>query len=277
MKQRTDPLTWMTVEDGLVKLSVDEFPDGSFRFTVDVDKLDVEYPIHVTLLTTLPEAMIGLFQVVGALQDHFNSLAEIHLIIQTFPDQRADRIEKPGQSVPAVISAAFIGVMNVQEIIVYDPHSPVFVDTLKTVTQASVHVVPANQCFEDTLWDSNLEESRIDYIVAVDKGSVGRAETTAEQYDAGVVYADKKRVEGKVVGHELIGPFQDVGPHDNIWVVDDLCDGGATFISIAKLLRETYKFGELNLYVTHGLFSKGKDELAKHFDTIVARFDYAAD
>jgi len=39
-------------------------------------------------------------------------------------------------------------------------------------------------------------------------------------------------------------------------IVDDICDGGATFILLAK---ELYAAGakEVNLFVTHGIFSKG--------------------
>ena len=42
----------------------------------------------------------------------------------------------------------------------------------------------------------------------------------------------------------------------NITIVDDLCDGGKTFIELAKVLKQ--KGAEkINLYVTHGIFSKG--------------------
>lgn len=43
-------------------------------------------------------------------------------------------------------------------------------------------------------------------------------------------------------------------------IVDDICDGGATFIALAERL----KFGDaksVSLYVTHGIFSKGKQHL----------------
>lgn len=41
-----------------------------------------------------------------------------------------------------------------------------------------------------------------------------------------------------------------------ILIVDDICDGGATFIALAKLLKEAGA-KEINLYVSHGLFTKG--------------------
>jgi ribose-phosphate pyrophosphokinase len=43
---------------------------------------------------------------------------------------------------------------------------------------------------------------------------------------------------------------------DRILIVDDICDGGATFVLLAhKLLELGIK--EVNLFVTHGIFSKG--------------------
>lgn len=47
-------------------------------------------------------------------------------------------------------------------------------------------------------------------------------------------------------------------------IVDDICDGGGTFIGIADSLNRR-SVEELYLYVTHGIFSKGMDNLARHF------------
>ena len=43
-----------------------------------------------------------------------------------------------------------------------------------------------------------------------------------------------------------------------VLIVDDLCDGGGTFVGLAKKLREAGAI-EVSLFVTHGLFTKGKD------------------
>jgi ribose-phosphate pyrophosphokinase len=68
-------------------------------------------------------------------------------------------------------------------------------------------------------------------------------------------------------------------------IVDDICDGGGTFIGLAKTIQERYRIGchcpglphrcgvvqplkKLSLYVTHGIFSKGLTELLKYFDKI---------
>ena len=51
----------------------------------------------------------------------------------------------------------------------------------------------------------------------------------------------------------------------DIIIVDDICDGGRTFIEIAKALpQDTTK----HLVVTHGIFSQGTDVIFDHFDTV---------
>jgi len=48
----------------------------------------------------------------------------------------------------------------------------------------------------------------------------------------------------------------------NMLMIDDICDGGATFINAAEYLQTHYQC-QLALYVTHGIFSKGTEPLIK--------------
>lgn len=50
-------------------------------------------------------------------------------------------------------------------------------------------------------------------------------------------------------------------------IVDDICDGGGTFLGLAKELKAK-NVGKLILVVTHGIFSKGLEELTTVFDEI---------
>lgn len=46
-----------------------------------------------------------------------------------------------------------------------------------------------------------------------------------------------------------------------------LCDGGGTFIGVAEELKK-HNCGKLFLFVTHGIFSRGFEELNKYFEKI---------
>jgi ribose-phosphate pyrophosphokinase len=67
---------------------------------------------------------------------------------------------------------------------------------------------------------------------------------------------------GEITGHELdINYASSSAPTGSYLIVDDICDGGATFLSIAKFLRELNPACKISLFVTHGIFSKGRKVL----------------
>lgn len=59
-----------------------------------------------------------------------------------------------------------------------------------------------------------------------------------------------------------------------VWVYDDICDGGGTFIGLVDSVLEFYRPASIHLAVSHAIFSKGFDSLLKRFDTI-SMFDNA--
>ena len=50
-------------------------------------------------------------------------------------------------------------------------------------------------------------------------------------------------------------------------IVDDICDGGGTFVGLGQALKKRGA-GDLCLFVTHGIFSKGFHDLMKYFKHI---------
>jgi ribose-phosphate pyrophosphokinase len=51
----------------------------------------------------------------------------------------------------------------------------------------------------------------------------------------------------------------------NCVIIDDICDGGGTFLAIANQINAAH----LTLMVTHGIFSKGVEVLEEKFDEII--------
>ena len=51
-------------------------------------------------------------------------------------------------------------------------------------------------------------------------------------------------------------------------IVDDICDGGRTFIELAKAIHGSRPTAEVYLVVTHGIFSNGLYELSKEITKI---------
>jgi ribose-phosphate pyrophosphokinase len=60
---------------------------------------------------------------------------------------------------------------------------------------------------------------------------------------------DTLKTSKELIGHEKKQQYR-------MLIIDDICDGGATFKNAALFLHEKYRC-EIALYVTHGIFSKG--------------------
>lgn len=89
----------------------------------------------------------------------------------------------------------------------------------------------------------------------------GRIACNTDHLDILVAHASKKRdpINGTLLGFDV--PEL---PNDPVLIIDDICDGGGTFIGIAQQLKTQVK----GLYVTHGIFSKGIPVVAENFDRI---------
>jgi ribose-phosphate pyrophosphokinase len=71
---------------------------------------------------------------------------------------------------------------------------------------------------------------------------------------------------GKLLGFYV--PSQPGFYQGPVLVVDDICDGGGTFIGIGGAVRAVGVNNPLNLYVTFGIFSKGLEALYEYFSHI---------
>lgn len=82
------------------------------------------------------------------------------------------------------------------------------------------------------------------------------------------LYAKKKRnaETGAFEGFEV--PARNQFESDKVLIIDDICDGGGTFIGISEALAAQGFNPRLGLYVTHGIFSRGISPLLKCFDRL---------
>jgi len=95
-------------------------------------------------------------------------------------------------------------------------------------------------------------------LVSPDAGANKKVLKVAQQYKGlDIIYCDKKRDTrtGKITD-TIVHPGHGSIRNKKLLIVDDICDGGMTFIKIAEAMNS---FGPeaIYLYVTHGIFSKG--------------------
>ena len=177
------------------------------------------------------------------------------LFIPYFPYARQDRVCNSGEALSVQVMGKLINAQNYHSVIVVDPHSaatPAVIDRCLVWDQIDV--------FHDI--KSDWSEWT---IVAPDQGAVKKCEDFAKRVGAKAVVGFNKTRElstGKITG---MVPLFEPDPDAAYLVLDDICDGGRTFI---ELVSHMSYVGTLELAVTHGIFSKGVGVVADHFDMV---------
>jgi ribose-phosphate pyrophosphokinase len=138
----------------------------------------------------------------------------------------------------------YLNFMDWEEIIIMDPHSSLTKDYVRFVKD----VYPIEEI------KKTIALTKADMICYPDKGAVSKY---SEIYAFGLgtpIYGEKVRDQstGNITSYKLIG-----NPKDrSVLIVDDICDGGATFKLLTKDLLAAGAT-EVNLFVSHGIFSRG--------------------
>lgn len=111
------------------------------------------------------------------------------------------------------------------------------------------------------------------HLVSPDEGARTKTESVARRFEIqhpiilGHKHRDPKT--GKLSGFSYDG---DVEGKD-LLIVDDICDGGGTFLGLASELRKGNP-NSVSLYITHGIFSQGKQKLEDVFDRVFCFSDW---
>lgn len=174
--------------------------------------------------------------------------------IPYLPAARADR----GTPFGARVYADLLNSLHLDEVVVFDPHSPVAPEMI-----ANVRVVEATAVIAEQV----IPHGDYAAILAPDAGAVHRAGLVAERTGLPLLTATKTRdfETGKLTGFHAPEHL----PDGRILVVDDICDGGGTFMGLAQALDgKLNQLGQLDLWVSHGIFSGNAHNLRHWFDTV---------
>lgn len=181
----------------------------------------------------------------------------ITLILPYLPYSRADRRFTEGDCYALRMASRCIENMDIHKIITLDAHSSKAEDLMSGLIYKNVSPEP--------LIIKTLKVTGDDTAILLpDKGaSRYKLEKLAPVYQC-----DKKR--NPETGQLLEFIVPENIKEKQILIVDDICDGGGTFLGISDALDKIYGRYKLikYLYVTHGIFSKGEDILLKDFFAI---------
>lgn len=254
--------------DSRFEVAVKVFKGGEVNVVIPNEFLTYCHPYdHVTVTGNLvnSDMVMAFFLTIDALRRH-NPSIKVHGDIPYFPYARQDRVCNSGEALSVALFTKLLNAMALESVTLLDPHSDVtpalvnneIVNTQKELletilvfqrlgidTDRIVLIAPDAGAVKKTKALSNYLESRAlvsEYMTATKVRNLETLEITETRFDGDV----KDR---------------------NVLVVDDICDGGRTFIELAKQLR-AQGCKQLSLFVTHGIFSYGVDELMKWYDKV---------
>jgi ribose-phosphate pyrophosphokinase len=181
----------------------------------------------------------------------------IDLFIPYFPAARQDRVMIPGEPLSVKVYADIINALQLNKVFVFDAHSEVTPALLSNST-----VIP-NYTFIKEVLNRIGENVK---LISPDGGALKKIYKVSEFLGgAEVVECSKSRdvKTGRLSGFKV---YEDDLQGIDCLIVDDICDGGGTFVGLAEQLKNK-NAGKLYLAVSHGIFNKGF-EVLNCFDAI---------
>lgn len=261
------------------------FPVGELQVTVKPRPFTTAEKVHVTFIFTSNLDVLELLLFCEATTRHGFTLG--NLTMPYVPFSRQDRCNNPGESFSLKVFCDLINNLKFEQVLIQDPHSdvtPALLNNCHVTPQWDLLAIPVLQHTGTAHF----------YLVAPDAGALKKTHKLAQQLNTprflGVIESSKIRdtktgeITGTVVhapGNPLWGSGLDSsafrGEQDFpiVYVIpDDICDGGRTFIELAKELRSLGAL-QVHLYVTHGFYTKGKQVFDGIIDEVYAVNDYS--
>lgn len=193
---------------------------------------------------------------------NIKSVSEIQLEIPYLPYARQDKDISNNNSFALCVFLRLLNILPIDKLILRDPHNKNFIEESDYTKEVCL--------IEDTAYQKSLikfvKENNIQQILFPDAGAKNRY-SKIQFENCLCFYGNKTRdaLTGQIIGLSLSDT-----PHNiRTIVIDDICDGGATFIELAKHTQPYISMENMYLYVTHGIFSKGLSELLKHYTRII--------
>jgi len=203
-----------------------------------------------------------------------SSDASLRVVIPYLPYSRQDRACFQGESLSLKVFFDTLksNLNDRDEIITWDVHNPgsnVF--RRKGSGEPEFVNIEVDNLIESFKGEKGFPSGENTLIIPPDEGAIDRAEKAALGFGLQVEVLGKKirdPGDGKITGTALVNRFNTRLSHENspasikgkdILIVDDICDGGRTFIELAKEIWKYLEPSSVSLYVTHGIFSKGLD------------------
>jgi ribose-phosphate pyrophosphokinase len=255
-----------------IKYKISSFPDG--QQTVDLTDTIKQYNDPIRLKSRL-NSFKDLELIICATQAIRNQIPnkEINLYVPYFLGSRSDRkFQDGGINYLKQVICPIINSQNYNSVTVMDPHSDVLEACLNNYKKENnfnlVKFALSNIDNKDGAQDRIC-------LVSPDAGAYKKIFDVAKFYGiSNIITATKVR--DMKTGNILHTEIPVLDQHNNLTyvIVDDICDGGRTFVELAKVIKDGRPTAKVYLVVTHGIFSAGFKTLNEYIDGIYCTNSY---
>ena len=260
-------------EKSEVKFRINRFPDGQQSVTIEETSAffqgyDIRIKSRMNNFRDL-ELIICANQVLRNL-----NVSSVSLYVPYFMGARSDRRFTEGDV--HYLKQVICPIINSQDfnnVTVLDSHSDVLEACLNNYQKNDNHTI-VKYALTD-IDNKNGAQNRI-VLVSPDAGAYKKIFDVAQKFGINkIITATKVRdiKTGKILHTEI--PTLDQHEDLKYVIVDDICDGGRTFIELAKVIHGSRPTAKVYLVVTHGIFSNGFLELSRELEKVYSSNSYS--
>ena len=236
-------------EETCLEVSQFVFNDGSVQVQIEGEVPPAVGVVVIDAILQTPADQMGLIMVANAVRE-VAPMADVHLSMCFTPYGRQDASFCPGQANAMKAWAGVVNSLNFTTVTTLDPHSIAISHIDRCYAVDIVDVLRASKEMTEVFRD-NIALT----LVSPDAGANKKSHKICQTFGIDkLIRADKARdlQTGDILETVVYGDVCE----DTCLIVDDLADGGATFVFLAEKLKEMGA-KKIILFVTHGIFSKG--------------------
>jgi hypothetical protein len=225
---------------GAIPLELNRFPDGQIQVKVKLENIT---GTRFTIKASVSDS-IGL-DILRQCYDLFSRRGTVQIEIKYAYGARSDK-DVAGDYAVANVAAQFSELLYALRETIHEvlaPHSPTCL----------FGGCPTNNDLK-SLFPDIIEIHQM--IVFPDESAFLRYRHCLSEQQKYVILSKVRDQEtGEILGLDVVGNLPLTSVPGQTLIVDDICDGGRTFMEAAKLLRDKGVKGGINLLVVHGIFS----------------------
>lgn len=261
LKMRIKLLNLINQNESEVKYHIDRYPDGQIQLVLDnLDDNKCELVIMTRLRSS--DDLFLLMQLSDIVSRR--GLKVDQLIITYLLAARTDRLFNMNTSFTLKIVADVINSFDTA-VKILTPHSDRSLSLINKSIQDDIYYYLDR--YDSKFWNNLV-------LVAPDEGAADRLKEYVDFYGYKTITCIKKRSSnGSIESVTINNPYQMSFNKSRLLVLDDLCDGGGTFIAIAPELRKLSP-KSLEIAVTHAIQKSGIDKLSEAYDKVYITDSY---